>query len=90
MLDVPLRDLNAFGVQMVNSDAVASLRYVEKPLEYYGNYGQTASFVKRWCERLPEALALGAGDHIQIPPGNAELIQILEPFERILAQMKDK
>ncbi|MBQ6109224.1 MAG: hypothetical protein IJK97_13515 [Thermoguttaceae bacterium] len=62
----------------------------EKPLEYYGNYGQTASFVKRWCERLPEALALGAGDHIQIPPGNAELIQILEPFERILAQMKDK
>ena len=34
MLDVPLTDLNAFGVQMVNSDAVASLRYVEKPLEY--------------------------------------------------------
>lgn len=34
MLDVPLKDLNAFGVQMVNSDAVASLRYVEKPLEY--------------------------------------------------------
>ena len=34
MLDVPLRDLNAFGVQMVNSGAVASLRYVDDPLEY--------------------------------------------------------
>ena len=55
----------------------------EKPMEYYGNYGLTAMFVKRWCERLPEALALGAGDHIQIPPGNEQLIDILGPFESV-------
>ncbi len=55
----------------------------EKPMEYYGNYGLTAMFVKRWCERLPEALALGAGDHIQIPPGNEQLIDVLRPFESV-------
>ncbi|MDO4549763.1 MAG: virulence factor SrfC family protein [Planctomycetia bacterium] len=55
----------------------------EKPMEYYGNYGLTAMFIKRWCERLPEALALGAGDHIQIPPGNEQLIDILHPFESV-------
>ena len=34
MTALPLRDLNAFGAQMVNSGAVASLRYVDDPLEY--------------------------------------------------------
>ena len=61
----------------------------EKPLEYYSNYGSTAGFMKRWCERLPEALALGAGDHVQIPPGNDELIQILDPFESVVVQEKE-
>ena len=41
-----------------------------------------ASFVRRWAKRLPLALALGAGEHVKLPPGNSELIQILEPFEK--------
>jgi hypothetical protein len=45
-------------------------------------FGLMASFVRRWIQRLPQALALGAGEHVQIPPGNAELITTLEPFER--------
>ncbi len=45
-------------------------------------FGLMASFVRRWMQRLPQALALGAGEHVQIPPGNAELITTLEPFER--------
>ncbi len=44
--------------------------------------GLMAGFVRRWAERLPQALALGAGEHVQIPPGNAELIGILEPYEK--------
>jgi hypothetical protein len=36
----------------------------------------------RWLNRLPQALALGAGEHVQIPPGNPELVQVLEPFEK--------
>jgi hypothetical protein len=45
-------------------------------------FGLMASFVRRWVQRLPQALALGAGEHVQIPPGNAELITMLEPFDR--------
>ena len=44
-------------------------------------FGLMASFVKRWIQRLPQALALGAGEHVQIPPGNEELIKVLDPFE---------
>ena len=39
-----------------------------------------ASFVQQWVRRLPLALALGAGEHIKLPPGNKELIHLLEPF----------
>jgi hypothetical protein len=48
----------------------------------YEKYGLMASFVRRWTTRLPQALALGAGEHVQIPPGNPELITILEPYEK--------
>jgi hypothetical protein len=40
------------------------------------------SFVRRWGNRLPLALALGAGEHVKLPPGNSELVKILEPFEK--------
>lgn len=49
--------------------------------EDFDRFGLMASFVQRWMQRLPQALALGAGEHVQIPPGNAELIKILEQFE---------
>jgi len=45
-------------------------------------FGLMASFIRRWLNRLPQALALGAGEHVQVPPGNDELIKILEPFEK--------
>jgi hypothetical protein len=48
----------------------------------YARFGLMASFVKRWANRLPQALALGAGEHVKLPPGNAPLIKMLEPFER--------
>ena len=45
-------------------------------------FGLMAGFVRRWANRLPQALALGGGEHVPIPPGNAELIHILEPFDK--------
>lgn len=48
----------------------------------YDRFGLMASFVRRWSSRIPQALALGAGEHVKLPPGNGELITILEPFEK--------
>jgi hypothetical protein len=45
-------------------------------------FGLMGSFVERWASRMPAALALGAGEHIKLPPGNNELIKILEPFDK--------
>jgi hypothetical protein len=50
--------------------------------EDFERFGLMAAFVKRWTRRLPQALALGAGEHVQIPPGNPDLITILEPYEK--------
>ena len=49
--------------------------------EDFSRFGLMATLVKQWATRLPMALALGAGEHIKLPPGNMELIKILEPFE---------
>lgn len=48
----------------------------------FERFGLMASFIARWARRLPEALARGAGEHVNIPPGNGELVKILEPFEK--------
>jgi len=53
----------------------------EERAEDVERFGLMADFVRRWCRRLPQALAMGAGEHVQIPPGNPELITILEPYE---------
>jgi hypothetical protein len=45
------------------------------------DFGLMGAFVTRWRNRLPQALALGAGTEVKIPPGNSELFEILEPFE---------
>jgi hypothetical protein len=44
------------------------------------DFGLMYSFVERWRGRLPQALALGAGTEVRIPPGNPELIEMLEPY----------
>ena len=44
-------------------------------------FGLMAPLLRRWRRRLPAALALGAGEHVKLPPGNTELINVLEPFE---------
>ena len=54
----------------------------EEPEVDFARFGLMASFVKRWSTRMPQALALGAGEHVQIPPGNPELITILEPYDK--------
>ncbi|NQT36220.1 MAG: hypothetical protein HQ581_01950 [Planctomycetes bacterium] len=50
--------------------------------EDFQRFGLMGSFVRRWTNRLPKILAAGGGDHVRIPPGNEELIEILEPFEK--------
>jgi hypothetical protein len=54
----------------------------QKPEQSYERFGLMAAFVKRWAQRLPQALALGAGEHVKLPPGNGQLIKILEPFDK--------
>ncbi|MHC4402903.1 MAG: virulence factor SrfC family protein [Planctomycetota bacterium] len=54
----------------------------ESPQEEFDRFGLMAGFVRRWVLRLPQALALGAGEHVQIPPGNPVLIEILAPYDK--------
>ena len=49
--------------------------------EDFGRFGLMGAFIQQWAKRLPLALALGAGEHIKLPPGNMELIHMLEPFD---------
>ena len=49
--------------------------------EDFSRFGLMANFIQRWAKRMPLALALGAGEHIKLPPGNMELINMLEPFD---------
>ena len=48
----------------------------------FNRFGLMSSIVERWTNRLPLALALGAGEHVKLPPGNTEIIEILAPFEK--------
>jgi hypothetical protein len=51
----------------------------DKPIEEL-EYGLHEPFVRRWQAHLAQRLADGAGDSVRIPPGNAELLLILERF----------
>jgi hypothetical protein len=51
-------------------------------LEGLERFGLMASFLQRWIQRVPMALALGAGEHVKLPPGNSEIIHLLEPWEK--------
>ena len=53
----------------------------EAELEDGEEYGLMESIMQRWTKRLRMALAAGAGQHIDIPPGNAELIEVVEAFD---------
>ena len=48
----------------------------------FSRFGLMASFVQRWAMCLPQALALGAGEHVKLPPATAQLIDILEPYDK--------
>ena len=67
------------AIQSAQEDAVAE---PEAAVPEYDRFGLMAAFIRRWNERLPHALAQGAGDHVQIPPGNSELADILESFDK--------
>jgi len=54
----------------------------EEREEDFNRFGLMGSFVERWTTRLPLALALGAGEHVKLPPGNSQIIDILAPFEK--------
>jgi hypothetical protein len=41
--------------------------------------------VRRWRIRLPQALAGGIGDVIEVPPGNDELIRLARRHEALVA-----
>ncbi len=45
------------------------------------DFGLMGTFVRRWRGRLPETMASGAGSVIHIPPGNAELMELLDPYD---------
>ncbi|MBS0205938.1 MAG: hypothetical protein JSS49_23810 [Planctomycetes bacterium] len=44
------------------------------------DYGLMTTVLDRWRRRLASALASGAGADVKIPPGNDELVQILERY----------
>lgn len=68
------------AVQPDEEEGIAAGQVADSP--YAEPFGLMAEFVARWARRLPEALARGAGEHVHIPPGNGELVRILEPFEK--------
>lgn len=70
------------GVYRHESDDDKAKREEEERQKWL-SYGLMGGFVERWSTRMPLALALGAGEHIKLPPGNAELIDMLSPFEKI-------
>ncbi len=63
-------------------EAVAAGRQRSSAEQDFSRFGLMASFVERWAKRLPQALALGAGEHVKLPPGNGALIHILEPYDK--------
>jgi hypothetical protein len=45
------------------------------------DFGLMSAFLTRWSSRLPEFLASGAGLEVRVPPGNAELTEIIQRYE---------
>jgi len=64
------------------SEGVGASGSGEPDQRQFDTFGLMGSFVQRWDQRMPAALALGAGEHIKLPPGNSELIDMLEPFDK--------
>ena len=44
------------------------------------DFGLMAPFLDRWNQRLPNALASVAGEHVEIPSGNDQLHRLIEKF----------
>ena len=43
-------------------------------------FGLHEPFVRRWQAHLATRLADGAGESVRVPPGNAELVALLERY----------
>jgi len=73
-------------VRILLNDFVTNPGVTDEPLDDTDvdsdEFGLMGPFVKRWASRLPEVLAAGAGAEIRIPPGNDELIEVLEPYKK--------
>jgi hypothetical protein len=70
-------------VRVILNDFVLSPGGDDSPLEQVqlqGDYGLMTPFLLRWKQRLGEALASAAGEHIKIPAGNDDLRQILDQY----------
>ncbi len=59
----------------VNDDAAPEISPEDEE-----EFGLMGAFITTWKQRLPEVLASGAGAEIRIPPGNDELIELMEPY----------
>ena len=75
-------------VRIMLNDFAMNPGTTSKPLEELADdnedeeqFGLMCAVVRRWRGRLPQALASGAGAEIRIPPGNVELIELLQPYE---------
>lgn len=72
-------------VQLVLNDFVLNPGPTTTPLDAQAginghNFGLMNSFVLRWHQRLPLALASAAGVHTEIPVGNDEISKILKAY----------
>lgn len=71
-------------VRVILNDFVLNPGNSDQPLEAVeslpGDYGLMTPFFLRWKQRLGEALASAAGEHIKIPSGNDDLRQILDQY----------
>jgi hypothetical protein len=65
---------------LVMNPGLSGESLVEVAPECEEQFGLMASFISTWESRLPEVLASGAGAEVHIPPGNSELVELLEPY----------
>jgi len=72
-------------VQIMLNDFVLNPGPTDEPLDTNAEdadapeFGLMGQFIGRWQARLPLALAAGAGAEVRVPPGNEDLIELMQP-----------